>query len=130
MNDPIADMLTRIRNAVSVSKKEAAIPFSKLKFAVAKTLKEEGFITDFKRAGRGPKRQIIVELKYDNQNGPAIKGLKRISKPGQRIYVSVPEIQKVRGGFGIAIISTPRGLMTASEAKKENLGGELLCQVW
>jgi small subunit ribosomal protein S8 len=127
--DPIADMLTRIRNAQAVSKPEVVVPFSKMNFEIAKILEKEGFIESVKKVGRGTKRNISLVLKY-NEGRPYIIGLKRISKPGQRIYLSARDLKPVRGGFGIRIISTPKGLMTNKQARKKNLGGEIICEIW
>jgi len=129
MTDPIADMLTRIRNAQAVLKPEVFIPFSKIKYQIAKILEKEGFVESAEKKGRGVKRKIKIVLKYDDKT-PAISGLKRISKPGQRIYLPVKKIKPVRGGFGIAIISTSKGLMTDKEARKKKLGGEIICEIW
>lgn len=127
--DPIADILTIMRNALSVRKEKVSIPFSKLKFQIAKILQENGFIAAVERKGRKVKKVIEITLKYDDGE-PAISGLKRISKPGQRIYLPAKKIKKVKGGFGIAIISTSRGLMTDKEARKRKLGGEVICEIW
>lgn len=126
MTDPITDMLNRIRNAQAVSKETVSIPFSKLKYGVATILEKEGLIEKAERKGRGLKKSIEITLKYP----PVISGLKRISKPGQRIYTSAKDIKRVRGGYGIAIISTPKGLMTNKETRKQKLGGEILCEIW
>lgn len=129
MTDPIADMLTRIRNAQKVKLSEVLIPFSKIKFTLAKILEREGFVAKVSETKNFPKKIKII-LKYDSEKNPVIHELKRISKPGQRIYTKASEISKVLGGLGIAIISTSRGLMTTKEAKKRKLGGEILCQIW
>lgn len=128
--DPIADMLTRIRNAQLVLKKDVLIPFSKLKYQIAEILKDEGFIKEAKKTGRGVKRKIRIILKYNQGQTPFIAGLKRISKPGQRIYKSAEEVKAARGGFGISIISTSKGLMTNRKANRENVGGEVICEIW
>ena len=127
--DPIADMLTIIRNAQAVSKETVKFPFSKLKFEVAKVMEKKGFVGIVEKKGRKPKKVMEIKLKYENKN-PVISGLKKISKPGQRIYVGFKDIKLVRSGYGIAIISTPKGLMTGQEARKKKMGGEILCQVW
>lgn len=129
VNDPIADMLTRIRNAIIARHDSVLIPASKMKLSVAKVLKEEGFITDYALLRGKPQRMIKITLRYiDGQ--PAIMGLERISKPGLRVYVGQGEIPRVYGGLGIAILSTSKGLMTGQEAWRRKLGGELLCYVW
>jgi small subunit ribosomal protein S8 len=128
--DPIADMLTRIRNAIMVRHDSVQIPASKVKLAIAKILKEEGFISDFEVVKGKPHRMIKVQLRYLADNKPAISGMKRISKPGLRMYVHKREIPRVYGGLGIAIISTSQGLKTGQQAWHQQSGGELLCYVW
>jgi len=129
VTDPIADMLTRIRNAVMVRHDSVLIPASKTKLSIAKILKDEGFITDYAVLRGEPQRMIKIILKYiDNQ--PALLGLERVSKPGLRIYVHRREIPRVYGGLGVAILSTPKGIMLGKDAWRQNLGGELLCYVW
>lgn len=128
MTDPIADMLTIIRNAQAVSKETVELPFSKFKFEVAKILEKNGFVGKVEKKGKKDKILEIV-LKYDEKT-PVIMGLKRASKPGQRIYSEFKKMQKVKGGFGISIVSTSRGLMTNKEARKQKLGGEIICEVW
>ncbi|XOB40425.1 MAG: 30S ribosomal protein S8 [Candidatus Nealsonbacteria bacterium] len=127
--DPIADMLTSIRNAQAVSKETVEVPFSKLKFGLVKILEKEGFIEKIEKKGRGVKKIIEIKLKYEDKKS-AISYLKRISKPGQRIYFKSQGLKPVRSGYGITIISTSKGLMTGREAKKKKIGGEVLCQVW
>jgi len=127
--DPIADMLNRIKNAQAVGHPTVEFPFSNLKNEVAKILEKEGFIDKIEKKGRKTKKTIEITLKYDNKV-PAISGLKKISKPGQRIYLDSTKIKKVRDGYGIAIISTSKGLMTDKEARKNKIGGEVLCEVW
>lgn len=127
MTDPIADLLNRIRNAQAVSKTEISVPFSGLKYEIAKILMDKGFIKEIKKRRKEKIMEITLEYKEGN---PAISGLKRISKPGQRIYKKISEIKPVRGGYGIAIISTPKGLMTNKEARKKKLGGEVICEIW
>lgn len=130
MTDPIADMLTRIRNAQKAKLSEVLLPFSKIKFALAKILEEEGFITEvLEETKKFPKKMKII-LKYDLEKNPVIHEIKKISKPGQRIYAGKDKLPKVLGGLGIAVVSTSRGLMTVKEAKKRKLGGEIVCQVW
>jgi small subunit ribosomal protein S8 len=129
VTEPIADMLTRIRNAIIAHHDTVQMPLSKTKLSLAKILKDEGFITDYTVLKDGSHRVIKITLKYvDNQ--PAILGLERVSKPGLRIYVGRREIPRVYGGLGIAIVSTSKGLMVGHEAWRQNLGGEVLCYVW
>ena len=129
VTDPIADMLTRIRNAIIAHHDTVQMPLSKTKLSLAKILKDEGFITDYTVLKDGSHRVIRITLKYvDNQ--PVILGLERVSKPGLRIYVGRREIPRVYGGLGIAIVSTSKGLMVGHEAWRQNLGGEVLCYVW
>jgi len=136
MTDPIADMLTRIRNALAVGKKEVVFPFSKIKFEIGKILENEGFIKKIEKIPanlnqkEGKFEQLKVDLKYLDNKDPAIRNLKRVSKPGQRIYVKKDQLPKVLGGLGIAIISTSKGLMTDKEARKRKLGGEIICEIW
>lgn len=128
--DPITDMLNRIRNAQAVSHATVNIPFSKIKYEVAKILEKKGLITSAEVKGRRQRKTIKIALRYDEQKEPAITGLKRISKPGQRIYRGFKDIKKVRQGQGMLIVSTPQGLVTGDEARKKKLGGEVLCEVW
>lgn len=128
--DPIADMLTRIRNANIVSHEQVEMPSSKLKVELAKVLKEEGYITDYTEKEVGKFKVLSITLKYDERNKAVISNLKRISKTGLRVYSKAKDLPQVFGGLGIAIISTSKGLMTDRRAKKENLGGEILCYVW
>ena len=129
MTDPIADMLTRIRNAIMVRHDSVTVPASKLKLGIAKILKDEGFIADYEIVKGKPHREIKVQLRYID-NKPAISGLKRMSKPGLRLYVQKKEIPRVYGGLGIAILSTSQGLRTGQQAWRQGSGGELLCYVW
>ena len=129
MTDPITDMLNRIKNAQAVGKQEVLVPYSKLKNEIVMILSKENFVGDVKKIAKGKVKILKIGLKYDNDI-PAIEGLKRVSRPGQRIYVKSSEIKKVRGGFGISIISTPKGLMTNNQARKVKLGGEVLCEIW
>lgn len=126
MNDPISDMLTRIRNAGKAGHKTVTIPLSNLKFEIAKILKIEGYLEDFKKSGKGSKKVLEINLKYP----AAISEIKRVSKPGQRFYVKADKIKQFKSGYGISIISTPKGLMTNKEAKKSGLGGEVLLEIW
>jgi len=129
VTDPIADMLTRIRNAIMVRHETVVVPASKIKLAIAKILKEEGFIADYEIVKGKPHREIKVQLRYIDSK-PAITGLKRMSKPGLRLYVQKKEIPRVYGGLGIAILSTSQGLKTGQQAWRQGSGGELLCYVW
>lgn len=129
VTDPIADMLTRIRNAIMAHHESVLIPASKIKLAIAKILKDEGFIVDYTVLRGKPHRVIKIILKYIDGR-PAIVGLERVSKPGLRMYVQRGEIPRVYGGLGIAILSTSKGVMTGQAAWRRNLGGELLCYVW
>ena len=128
--DPIADMLTRIRNANTVKHPSVEVPASKLKIELAKLLKEEGFIADYEVQEKGQFKVIVISLKYDVNGKPVITKLERISKPGLRHYSKAKNLQKVLGGMGIAIVSTPKGLLTDRKARKENVGGEVLCYVY
>jgi small subunit ribosomal protein S8 len=130
VTDTIADMLTRIRNANSMGYTNVTVPASNLKEDIAKILKEEGFINDYKVKSEDNKKNIELTLKYGNKKEKVITGLKRISKPGLRVYVKSDEIPRVLNGLGIAIISTSKGLMTDKEARKQNLGGEVLAYIW
>lgn len=128
MTDPIADMFTQIRNASLAQKQTVEIPFSKLKFEIGKILEKEGFIRSLEARGRKARKDIEIALRYE-QKVPAISDIKRISKPGKRIYSRGNDLRKVKGGMGIAIISTSKGLMTDKEARKQNIGGEILGEV-
>ena len=128
--DPIADMLTRIRNANVVSHPTVDLPSSKLKIALAKLLKEEGYIVDYSEKVDGHFKTLTIELKYDEANKPVITSLKRVSKPGLRNYCKAKNLPQVMGGMGIAVVSTSKGLLTDRKARKENLGGEVLCYIY
>ena len=137
--NPISDMLISIKNAYAVGHLTVSVPFSNLKYKIAKILEKEGFIEKVEKKGREVKKFLEITLKYDGkvpaegeacQGRPAISGLKRISKSGQRIYLPYKKIRKVKDGIGIAIISTSKGLMTNKEARKQKLGGEVLCEIW
>jgi small subunit ribosomal protein S8 len=130
VNDPIADMLTRIRNACMARHTTVAIPASKMKVAIAEILKREGFIRDFEVQKSEPADSIVITLKYTNERQPVITGLKRVSKPGLRIYTGRADIPRVRGGLGLSILSTPKGVMAGHEAWQQHVGGEVLCYVW
>ena len=128
--DPIADMLTRIRNANTVSHATVEVPASKLKVQLAKLLKEEGFIADYEVKEEGNFKVIVITLKYEANGKPVITKLQRVSKPGLRHYSKAKNLEKVLGGMGIAVVSTPKGLLTDRKARKENVGGEVLCHVY
>ena len=128
--DPIADMLTRVKNAIMAEKKEVAIPLSTIKLEIAKILKEEGYIANFRVDKTQMPNQLFVELKYSSKKQNVIEGLKRISKPGRRVYAEVGSIPKVLDGLGVAVISTSQGIVTGKECKKRNIGGEVLLYVW
>lgn len=130
ITDPIADMLTRIRNANDTNKDTVDIPFSNLKENMAQTLKDEGFIREYKIIDNYPQNEIRIYLKYGENEEKVISGLKRISKPGLRVYVNKSEIPKVLGGLGIALLSTSKGILTDKQARKDGIGGEVLCYVW
>jgi small subunit ribosomal protein S8 len=130
VTDPIADMLTRIRNAGMARHDSVHIPSSRMKLYITKILKQEGFIADYEVVGSRMQRQIKIVLKYAEKNKPMISGLKRVSKPGLRVYVQNTEIPRVYGGLGISIISTSKGVMTGKKAWHQGIGGELLCYVW
>lgn len=130
VTDTIADMLTRIRNANQMRYTEVKVPASKLKLELARILKEEGFIKDYKVTDENTQGMIYITLKYGEKKERVITGLKRISKPGLRVYAKAEEVPKVLNGLGIAIISTSKGIMTDKEARRENLGGEVLAYIW
>lgn len=129
MNDPISDMLTRLRNATGSRKTELSMPYSRLKSDVAKILKKEGYISDFELDTTGKHPALKIRTKFVNKTS-AIAGLKRVSRPGLRRYVGAWEIPRVLGGMGIAVLSTPRGVLSGHEARKQNVGGELLAYIW
>jgi small subunit ribosomal protein S8 len=129
MTDPITDMLNRIRNAQAVLKPTVDVPISKIKLEICQILAREGLIKGFEKKGRKNKKIIQIALQYDGKI-PAISGMKRISKPGQKIYLPYKKIKKVKGGYGLSIISTSKGLMTDKEARKKKLGGEVICEIW
>jgi small subunit ribosomal protein S8 len=128
--DPVADMLTRIRNAALARHDFTLVPASSIKLAIAKILREEGFIRDYEVLKGKPQRMIKIYLRYNEDNGSLIAGLKRVSKPGLRIYTQRKEIPRIMGGLGIAILSTPKGVLTGQEAWRQGVGGELLCYIW
>ena len=130
-NDTISDMLTRIRNACLVGHETTKVPTTRMTRSIAQVLKSEGFINDFTEAGEGVNKHLVVSLKYKGKNRqPIIKTLKRVSKPGLRVYSNRKELPRVLGGIGIAIISTSKGIMTDREARRQGVGGEVLCYVW
>ena len=128
--DPIADMLTRIRNASSARHEKVLVPRSRLKIRIAEVLKEEGFIKGYRVVNEKNSSRLRISLKSTPETGYAIKGIRRMSRPGRRLYVGKDEIPTVKNGFGIAIVSTSRGVMTGEKAKKLSIGGELLCEIW
>lgn len=129
MTDPIADFLTRLRNASMVQKAEVTMPHSRLVLDLAKVLAREGFLVSVDTRGQGYKKEIIVEVRYINEH-PSFENLKRISKPGRRVYRQVKSLRPVKSGYGISVLSTPKGILTDKEAKEQNVGGEVLCEVW
>lgn len=130
MTDPIADMLTRIRNAVAVGHERVVMPSSKQKEAVARILAAEGFIDRYEVTPADPGAHIALVLRYGDRRKPAIEGVRRISKPGHRVYKGHDDIRRVQGGLGVAIVSTSQGLLPDREARRRKLGGEILCEVW
>jgi small subunit ribosomal protein S8 len=129
-SDPIADMLTRVRNAIASRHPKVDVPASRLKTEIARILKEEGYIANFKVAEEGVKKVIKIYLKYSPGNAPVITRIERVSRPGCRVYVGCDDIPRVQGGLGINILTTARGVMTGRAAHKEGVGGEVLCQIW
>ena len=130
MTDPVADFLTRVRNAIRAKQQKVDVPASKLKTEIARILKEEGYISNFKATEENGQKLLRVYLKYGTGNEAAISNLERVSKPGCRVYVGRTGIPRVLGGLGINILTTPRGVMTGRDARKAGVGGEILCQVW
>lgn len=130
MTDPISDFLTRIRNALMSRHETVSAPASKIKTRMAEILKDEGYIADYSFEEKNGKKTLVLQLKYDADQMPVIESLRRISKPGLRIYRRAKEMPEVRGGIGMAVVSTSRGMMTDGQARKENVGGEILCYVW
>ena len=130
MTDPIADMLTRIRNAQAVDKETVSIPYSKMKMSIANVLKQEGFIDGCEKKGKKIRKTIDIKLKYNKEGESYISGLRRVSRPGQRIYKGYLEIFNVRQGLGIAILSTPTGIISNKDARRSKVGGEVLCEIW
>jgi len=135
VTDPIADMLTRIRNAITVGHPTVEMPSSKMKVAIARILKEEGFIEDYRvvEHEKQPRYRLVIRLKYVGERRdrrPVIRGLKRVSKPGRRIYTKARDIPWVKSGMGIAILTTPKGVLTGQQARRLGVGGEIICYVW
>jgi small subunit ribosomal protein S8 len=131
MTDPIADMLTRIRNAARVRKTKISLPSSRLKVRIAELLRDEGFLSSVSESTDGPRQILELEVKYlPNGTQPVLRGVRRESKPGQRVYVSYSEIPRVQSGQGVAILSTSKGVITDRQARKQKVGGELICAVW
>ncbi len=128
--DPIADMLTAIRNANQVYKKELDTPLSKFKLALASLLHEEGYIEGYEVVEASPVPRLVIKLKYGPNKERVIQGIRRVSKPGRRVYVRASKLPRVLGGMGIAVISTPKGLMSDRKARRQRLGGEVVCEVW
>jgi small subunit ribosomal protein S8 len=129
-SDPIADMLTRVRNAIVARHPKVDVPASKLKTEIARILKEEGYIANYKVAEEGTKKTIKIYLKYASDNSPVITQIERVSRPGCRTYASKNDIPRVQGGLGISILTTPRGVMTGRAARVAGVGGEILCKIW
>ncbi len=127
--DPISDMLTRIKNATTARKSELVLPYSKFKSSLAAVLSKEGFIGSVEEVP-GKFKSLKITLKYDTQGEPVIAGIKRVSRPGQRIYLPVDKLPRTNSGYGITVVSTPKGLLTDKQARKDHLGGEVVCQVW
>lgn len=130
VSDPIADMLTRVRNAGQAGLAYATIPASRIKIEVARILQDEGFIRGFRLIRDGKQGKIKLALRFDSQGGPVIRGIKRVSRPGLRVYKSVSDLSKTGGRLGIAVVSTSRGVMTDAQARAANIGGEVLAYVW
>ncbi len=130
VTDPIADMLTRIRNATAVGHERVTMPSSKMKVRLAQILVDEGFIDRFEVLGDGHHKELQIVLRYGDKRRPAIEGLRRVSRPGHRIYRGSKELPRVKGGLGVAVVSTSQGLMPDREARRRRLGGEIICEVW
>jgi small subunit ribosomal protein S8 len=130
VTDPIADMLTRIRNAVAVGHERVVMPASKLKVNIARILTDEGFIDRYEVTENGHRSELELVLRYAERRRPVIEGLKRVSRPGHRVYAGAKELPRVQGGLGVAVVSTSQGLMPDREARKRRLGGEIVCEVW
>ncbi|HEX4007020.1 MAG TPA: 30S ribosomal protein S8 [Acidobacteriaceae bacterium] len=130
LTDPVADFLTRIRNSIRARHQKLDVPASKLKAEIARILKEEGYISNFKTTEENGRAVLRVYLKYGANNEAAIRDLERISRPGCRVYIGRGEIRRVQGGLGISIMTTPKGVMTGRQARREGVGGEVLCEIW
>jgi len=130
LTDPVADMLTRVRNALQARHQKVDIPASRLKLEIARILKEEGYIANYKATEEDGRQVLRVYLKYGANNEAAIRDLQRVSRPGCRVYIGRDEIKRVQGGLGISIMTTPKGVMTGRQARRQGLGGELLCEIW
>jgi len=130
MTDPIADLLTRVRNAYAIGRREVEIPFSKVNRAIAETLKREGFVDRVDVVEGSPRDRIRVELRYGERGEPAVRHLQRVSRPGRRTYTTIADLARVAGGTGIAVLTTSRGVLSDREARAQNVGGEILCEVW
>ncbi len=130
LSDPIADMLTRIRNATGAGREMMELPYSRMKAEIARVLKKEGYIVDYADEGSVPRRVLRIILKYTPDGSPMVRGMRRISRPGRRRYAGVGEMPKVLNGLGVAIVSTSSGIMTDREARRQKSGGEILCYVW
>ena len=130
LTDPVADMLTRIRNGLQARHPAVTMPSSKLKVAVAEVLRDEGFIQGFQELEESPQKKLRIELKYVDKNVPVVTGIKRVSKPGLRVYSGATEMPRVYGGLGVAIVSTSKGVMSGRRARRMGVGGEVLCHVW
>jgi small subunit ribosomal protein S8 len=130
MTDPISDFLARLRNAIMARKTQIELPASQVKLKLAELMRDEGYLTAVAFNAEGPQGTISVTLRWDAQNRPAITGLRRVSRPGQRAYAGKDSIKKVRGGLGVSIVSTSKGLLTDREARKQGVGGEVVCEVW
>jgi small subunit ribosomal protein S8 len=130
LTDPVADFLTRIRNSIRARHQKLDVPASKLKAEIARILKEEGYISNFKTTEENGRAVLRVYLKYGANNEAAIRDLERVSRPGCRVYIGRDEIRRVQGGLGISIMTTPKGVMTGRQARREHVGGEVLCEIW
>lgn len=130
MTDPIADMLTRIRNAILIGRAEVSFPSSKVKIGIAEVLEREGYVGGFKIVERPVQNELVVSIKYGPRGEPVITHIERVSKPGRRIYAGIKELKPVLRGLGIAVVSTPKGILSDREAKEARVGGEVLCRVW
>ncbi|MBI2940920.1 MAG: 30S ribosomal protein S8 [Chloroflexi bacterium] len=130
VNDPIADLLNRIRNGIIARHESVVVPTSRIKLAIAKILKEEGFVKDFELVKDSQNRMMRIWLRYTGKKEPVLTGLRRVSKPGLRVYAKADDMPRVLHGMGIAIVSTPQGIMTARQARRQKVGGEVLCHIW